>query len=61
MDTDFLDKIMKLQRAGARIVVRRKSTGNGRVKVIAGPFGVMTRRFDVNLETFEAVKRLCLA
>ena len=61
MDTDIIEKIVKWQRAGARIMMRRNTVGNGRIKVVAGPFGVMTRRFDVNLATYEAVKRLCAA
>ncbi len=59
MDNDFIDKIVKWQKSGARVLLRRNSFGKGRVKVVAGPFGVLTRRFEVNTETYEAIKRVC--
>lgn len=61
MDNEIVEKIMSWHQSGAKVMLRRSTTGKGRIKVVSGPLGLLTRRFEVNLETYEAVKRICIA
>ncbi len=54
----ILGKIAKWHDKGARILLRRGTSGRDRVKVVMGPFGLFTKRFDVPSDTYEEIKAI---
>lgn len=54
----ILGKIAKWHDKGAKILLRRGTSGRDRVKVVMGPFGLFTKRFDVASDTYEEIKAL---
>lgn len=61
MDYQIIQKVLSWHASGARIMLRRSFNGQGKVKVLSGPFGFFTKRFDVSAETFEAIKRIAVS
>lgn len=58
-ETDaILGKIAIWHGKGAKVLLRRGMSGRDRVKVVLGPFGMFTKRFDVGSGTFEQIKAL---
>lgn len=56
MRNDHVQRIIDLYQRGARIYMRRTNAG-GKVKIRTGPFGIVTKRFDLDLKSFEEIKR----
>ena len=59
MDIDLIRKASYYQKIGANFYFRRDHMGNPKIKIKYGPFKLLTKRFETDVETFGKVKSLC--
>ena len=59
MDIDLICKASYYQKTGANFYFRRDHMGNPKIKIKYGPYKLLTKRFETDVETFGKVKNLC--
>ena len=59
MNLSVITEISRHKDSGAIITFRRNRLGLPKIKIKYGPFHVLTRRIDTDIETFEQVKNIC--
>lgn len=61
MDLTVINEISRHKDSGAIISFRRNRLGVPKIKIKHGPFHVLTKRIETDVETFEQVKYICSA
>ncbi|MEM7302217.1 MAG: hypothetical protein AAF468_14130 [Pseudomonadota bacterium] len=56
MQKDVINSIMRRQWFNGRVLFRRDNGTRRRVKLVYGPFGMLTKRYLTDDETCEALK-----
>ena len=57
MDEKLVEKILKYQRSGAKLLFRQKNEDVQRLKVRYGPARMFTKRFDIDNETVQILQQ----
>lgn len=58
MDADILNRIQELKDSHAKIMFGRGHAGQCKIKVKHGPMNMLTTRYVVDPQTYEAAKQL---
>jgi len=59
MDINLIRKATYYKNTGAVFYFRRDHMGQPKIKIKYGPFKMLTKRFETDIETFGQVKSLC--
>jgi hypothetical protein len=51
-----IEKVCSLIQRGGKLYVGRDHVGRQKLKIIHGPFGLLTQRFRCSVEDFEALR-----
>jgi hypothetical protein len=52
-----IDKVCSLIHKGAKLYVGRDHAGRQKLKIVHGPFGLMTERFRCTVEDFQTLRQ----
>ena len=61
MDYNLVDTMENHIQKGRRISFRQSATGQVKLFVALGPFGILTRRYMANNATFQEIKKVFAA
>lgn len=59
MDIDLIRKASYYKNNGANFYFRRNHFGSPKIKIKYGPFKLLTKRFETDIETFGKIKNIC--
>lgn len=51
-----MEKVCNLIQRGGKLFVGRDHVGRQKLKIVHGPFGLLTQRFRCSIEDFEALR-----
>ncbi len=56
MTDQQMDRICRLVAAGARLMIGKTPSGQRKVKLVRGPFGMLTERYELDSQELEMLK-----
>jgi hypothetical protein len=57
MNEPLIDEICEKVRRGAKLYIGKDHTGRKKIKLVRGPFGLITERYDISDAALEDLKR----
>lgn len=57
LSSEELDQICRWVAKGGRLLIGRDHSGHRRIKIVRGPFGLLTQRFSCSEQDVESLRR----
>lgn len=58
MDVELINKVARQTLQGRNVQMQRNNSEDGVLKVTSGPFGLLTKRYTTDIETWNVIREI---